>query len=79
MTWLMALTNDCGEPIHETIRDITELVLDACGETEFNRDSTAQMCAAEDVCLHEHGWTLMASAVNGGKDHKVMNGLYWPA
>ena len=77
MAWLIAMANDHGEPIHETTRDVTEQVLDASRCESFDAKSTAQLCAAEDICLDEHGWSLVASTINGSRVYRVMNGIYW--
>jgi hypothetical protein len=79
MAWLIALANDHGEPIHETTRDITDQVLDASRSEAFDANSTAQLCAAEDICLDEHGWTFKSATGKGLRDCKIMNGTYWCA
>ena len=77
MAWLIALTNEYGEPIHEATRDVTEQVLDATGSKAFDANSTAQLCAAEDLCLNEYGWSFKTSSGKGLRDCKIMNGTYW--
>lgn len=79
MAWLIALTDEYGEPIHEATRDVTDLVLDTAGQEQFDANSMPQMCASEDICLAEYGWTLKMSSGKGLRDCKIMNGIYWAA